>query len=68
MRPSPTISAGVVPPDADTDRSVALPPGQYNVIIDNPPYSDKLVPPASNPLSEPVARVSYLVSMMGDAP
>ena len=67
MRPSPSISAGVVPPDADTDRSVVLPPGQYYVVIDNSPYVGQAAPPASNPLFEPVAWVSYLVSM-GDAP
>ena len=65
----PPIVAGVVPPDVDTDRSVALPPGQYYVVIDNSPYVGQAAPPAPlpDPLFEPVARVSYLVSM-GDAP
>ena len=52
-----------MPPDVDTYRSVALPPGQYYVVIDNSPYVGQAAPPASNPLFEPVARVSYLVSM-----
>lgn len=67
MPPSLPIVAGVVPPDVDSDRSVALPQGQYYVVIDNSPYVGQAAPPAMNPLFEPVARVSYLVSM-GDAP
>jgi hypothetical protein len=67
MPPSPPIVAGVAAPDVDSDRSVALPQGQYYVVIDNSPYVGQASPPVANPLFEPVARVSYLVSM-GDAP
>ncbi len=67
MPPSAPIVAGVVPPDVDTDRSVALPQGQYYVVIDNSPYVGQVAPPSTSPFFEPVARVSYLVSM-GDAP
>jgi hypothetical protein len=63
--PMQPIVSGVVPPDVDTDRSVALPPGQYYVVIDNSPFVGQVAPPTS--LFEPVARVSYLISM-GDAP
>jgi hypothetical protein len=65
--PSPPIVAGVIPADADADRSVALPQGQYYVVIDNSPYVGQAAPPQMGPLFEATARVSYLVSM-GDAP
>jgi hypothetical protein len=58
--------AGVVPPDVETDRSIALPQGQYYLVVDNSPYVGQAAPPA-NVLFDPVARVSYLISM-GDAP
>ncbi len=64
---SAPIVAGVVPADTDADRSVALPKGQYYVVVDNSPYVGQTSPPASVDLFGPVARVSYLVSM-GDAP
>jgi hypothetical protein len=58
--------AGVVPPDVEADRSIALPQGQYYLVVDNSPYVGQTAPPA-NALFDPVARVSYLISM-GDAP
>jgi hypothetical protein len=61
------IVAGIVPPDAETDRSVSLPRGTYYVVIDNSPYVGQASPPPPAPLFDSVARVSYLVSM-GDAP
>jgi hypothetical protein len=60
------IVSGVIPPDTDTDRSVALPQGQYHVVVDNSPYVGQAALPALNPFFEPVAHVSYLFSM-GDA-
>jgi len=65
--PSAPVVAGVVPPDTDADRSVALPRGQYYVVIDNSPYVGQVSPPASGPIFDSVARVSYVISM-GDAP
>jgi hypothetical protein len=56
-----------VPADADSDRSVPLPAGQYYVVVDNSPYVGQVAPPPSGPLFDPVARVSYVISM-GDAP
>ena len=67
LPPSQPIVSGVVGPDADVDRSVALPQGQYYVVIDNSPYVGQVAPPPAGPLFDPVARVSYLISM-GDAP
>jgi hypothetical protein len=64
---SPPIVAGVAPADTDTDRSVALPKGQYYVVVDNSPFVGQASPPPAVGLFDPVARVSYLVSM-GDAP
>jgi len=64
--PGPPIVAGIVPADVDTDRSIALPQGQYYLVVDNSPYVGQTAPPVS-PLFDPVARVSYLISM-GDAP
>jgi hypothetical protein len=67
LPPSAPIVAGVVPPDIDSDRSVALPRGQYYLVIDNSPYVGQVSPPASGPIFDSVARVSYVISM-GDAP
>jgi hypothetical protein len=67
LPPQPPIVSGVVPPDVDADRSVALPPGQYYVVIDNSPFVGQAAPPPSGPLFDSVARVSYVISM-GDAP
>jgi len=66
LPPGPPIVAGVIPRDVETDRSIALPQGQYYLVVDNSPYVGQAVPPASV-LFDPVARVSYLISM-GDAP
>jgi hypothetical protein len=66
LPPGPPIVAGVIPADVDTDRSIALPQGQYYLVVDNSPYVGRTAPPA-NPLFDPVARVSYLIAM-GDAP
>ena len=66
LPPQPPIVAGVVPPDVDADRSIALPQGQYYLVVDNSPFVGQAAPPAAA-LFDPVARVSYLVSM-GDAP
>jgi hypothetical protein len=45
---------------------VVLPQGQYYLVVDNSPYVGQASPPPAGPLFDPVARVSYLVSM-GDA-
>jgi hypothetical protein len=66
LPPGPPIVAGIIPPDVDADRSIALPQGQYYIVVDNSASVGQTAPPA-NPLFEPVARVSYLISM-GDAP
>jgi hypothetical protein len=66
LPPGPPIVAGVVPPDVEADRSIALPQGQYYLVVDNSPFVGQTAPPA-NALFDPVARVSYLISM-GDAP
>ena len=66
LPPGPPIVAGIISPDVDADRSIALPLGQYYVVVDNSPYVGQTAPPA-NALFDPVARVSYLISM-GDAP
>ncbi len=63
----PPLASSTVPPDADTDRSMALPAGQYYVVVDNSPYVGQVAPPPAGPLFDPVARVSYVISM-GDAP
>ena len=65
--PVQPIVSGFVAADADADRSVALPLGQYYVVIDNSPFVGQVAPPPAGPLFDPVAQVSYLVSM-GDAP
>jgi hypothetical protein len=64
--PAPPIAAGIIPADAETDRSIALPRGQYYLVVDNSAYVGQTAPPASL-LFDPVARVSYLISM-GDVP
>jgi hypothetical protein len=64
--PGAPIVSGVVPADVDTDRSIALPQGQYYLVVDNSAYVGQTAPPLSA-LFDPVARVSYLISM-GDAP
>ena len=66
LPPAAPIVAGVVPPDVETDRSIALPPGQYYLVVDNSPFVGQAAPPL-HALFDPVARVSYLISM-GDAP
>jgi hypothetical protein len=66
LPPSPPIVAGVVPPDVEIDRSIALPKGQYYIVVDNSSFVGQTAPPA-NAIFDPVARVSYLISM-GDAP
>jgi hypothetical protein len=66
LPPGPPIVAGVVSADVETDRSIALPQGQYYLVVDNSPYVGQTSPPL-NALFDPVARVSYLISM-GDAP
>jgi hypothetical protein len=67
LPPSPPVASSTVPADADSDRSVPLPAGQYYVVVDNSPYVGQVAPPPSGPLFDPVARVSYVISM-GDAP
>jgi hypothetical protein len=67
LPPSPPIASSTVPADADTDRSMPLPPGQYYVVVDNSPYVGQVAPPPAGPIFDPVARVSYVISM-GDAP
>jgi hypothetical protein len=57
LPPGPPIVAGVVPPDVETDRSIALPQGQYYLVVDNSPYVGQTAPPASV-LFDPVARVA----------
>jgi len=66
LPPGPPIVAGIVPADVETDRSIALPQGQYYLVVDNSPFVGRAAPPVS-PLFDPVARVTYLISM-GDAP
>ena len=66
LPPSSPIASAVVPADTDADRSLALPQGQYYLVVDNSPYVGQVAPPATGPLFEAIARVSYLVSM-GDA-
>ena len=67
LPPAQPVVSGFVAADTDADRSVALPPGQYYVVIDNSPFVGQVAPPPAGPLFDPVARVSYLISM-GDAP
>ena len=67
LPPSPPIVAGVIPADTDADRSVALPEGQYYVVVDNSPYVGQAAPPNRGPLFDVPVPVSYWVSM-GDAP
>ena len=67
LPPMQPIASAIVPPDADTDRSMALPAGQYYVVVDNSPYIGQVAPPPAGPLFDAVARVSYVISM-GDAP
>jgi hypothetical protein len=67
LPPSAPIVAAVIPSDADTDRSVGLPEGQYYVVVDNSPYVGQAAPPERGSLFDVPAQVSYWVSM-GDAP
>jgi hypothetical protein len=67
LPPSPPVATSTIPPDADTDRSMALPPGQYYLVVDNSPYVGQVAPPPAGPIFDPVARVSYVISM-GDVP
>jgi hypothetical protein len=67
LPPSQPIGSATVPADADADRSMALPAGQYYVVIDNSPFVGQVAPPPTGPLFDAVARVSYVISM-GDAP
>src|SRR5439155_2406779 len=67
LPPAQPIAAATVPAEADADRSMALPPGQYYVVIDNSPFVGQVAPPPSGPLFDAVARVSYVISM-GDSP
>jgi hypothetical protein len=66
LPPSAPIVAGVLPRDVEIDRSVALPQGEYYIVVDNSSVVGQVAPPAVT-LFDPVARVSYLISM-GDAP
>jgi hypothetical protein len=67
LPPSQPIVAGVISPDVDADRSVALPEGQYYVVVDNSPYVGQAAPPNRGTLFDVAVPVSYWVSM-GDAP
>jgi hypothetical protein len=65
---APPIAAGVVTATDESERALALPRGQYYLVVDNSPYVGAVAPPtALGGLLDPVARVSSLVSM-GDAP
>jgi hypothetical protein len=66
LPPAAPIVAGVIPADVEADRSIALPQGQYYVVIDNSSFVGQTAPPMTA-LFDPVARVRYLISM-GDAP
>jgi hypothetical protein len=67
LPPAQPIVAGVIPADADADRSVALPEGQYYIVVDNSPFVGQAAPPNRGALFDVAVPVSYWVSM-GDAP
>lgn len=59
--PSPPIALTTIPADVDVVRPIALPRGQYYIVLDNSPVVGQVAPPASLPMLTPVARASYLV-------
>jgi hypothetical protein len=67
LPPAPPIVAGVIPPDTDVDQKVALPEGQYYVVVDNSPFVGQAAPPLSGPLFDVAVQVSYWVTL-GDVP
>jgi hypothetical protein len=66
--PSPPITSFVVQPTADQTQRVALPPGQYYVVVDNSAAIGAVAPPWSpmNVLGSGGAVLSYSVEL-GDA-
>jgi hypothetical protein len=67
LPPAAPIVSGVIAADVDSDQSVALPEGQYYVVVDNSPFVGRVAPPTSGALFDVPVRVSYWVSM-GDTP
>lgn len=59
--PAPPIAWTTIPADVDIVRPIALPKGQYYVVLDNSSVVGQVAPPPSLPLLSPVARASYLV-------
>ena len=51
----------------NVDQKVALPEGQYYVVVDNSPFVGQAAPPLSGPLFDVAVRVSYWVTL-GDVP
>lgn len=58
--PAQPIAFTQIPADVDTVRPIALPKGQYYIVLDNPNVSGPALP-ASLPLLSQAARTSYLV-------
>lgn len=66
--PSPPIVTAVAQPGPDLERPVALPRGQYYLVVENSDAFGQVQPPPVLPLvGDAPARVSYLVSL-GDTP
>jgi hypothetical protein len=65
--PGPVVGGAPVYPGPAQTKQFNLPPGLYYVVLDNTQYAGFMNPPIMplNPLSDPVARVSY-VAQVGD--
>ncbi len=65
--PGPVLGGAPLAPGPAVTKSFPLSPGLYYVVIDNTQYAGLVAPPIMplNPLSDPIARVSY-VAQVGD--
>jgi hypothetical protein len=65
--PGPIVAGGPLQPGGAQNLSYSFAPGMYYVVLDNSSYAGTANPPFMpfNPLSDPVARVSY-VAQVGD--
>lgn len=65
--PGPVLAGGPLQPGSSQNLRYALAPGMYYVVLDNSSAAGLVSPPIMpfNPLSDPVARVSY-VAQVGD--
>lgn len=63
--PGPVLGGAPASPGPVSTKRFALPPGLYYVVIDNTQYAGLVAPPIQplNPLSDPVARVSYVAQV-----